>query len=94
MKVATHMVFSESCLLCASAVLDFRYETTSVLVTDVCSVLPDADYPKSWLGNHLGGLSEYLNRRYYPLVRLTKPRRELARKLYGWAKDRSRDAKR
>lgn len=54
MKVATHVVFSESCLFCASAVLDFHYDTTSVLVTAVCSVLPYADYPKSWLGHHLG----------------------------------------
>ena len=61
MKVATHVVFSECCLFAASAVFDFHYETTSVLVAAVCSVLPDADYPKSWIGHQLGSVSEHLN---------------------------------
>ncbi|BBL79457.1 hypothetical protein RxyAA322_13110 [Rubrobacter xylanophilus] len=62
MKVATHIVFGECCLFAASAVFDFHYETPSVLAAAVCSVLPDADYPKSWLGHQLGSVSEDLNR--------------------------------
>ena len=62
MKVATHIVFGECCLFAASAVFDFHYEIPSVLAAAVCSVLPDADYPKSWLGHQLGGISEDLNR--------------------------------
>jgi membrane-bound metal-dependent hydrolase YbcI (DUF457 family) len=62
MKVATHIIFGESCLFAASAVFDFHYETPSVLATAVCSVLPDADYPKSWLGYQLGSISEDLHR--------------------------------
>ncbi len=62
MKVATHIVFSECCLFAASAIFDFHYETPSVLAAAICSVLPDADYPKSWLGHQLGSISEDLNR--------------------------------
>jgi hypothetical protein len=51
MKVATHVVFAECCWFAASAVFDVHYETTSVLAAAACSVLPDADYPKSWLGH-------------------------------------------
>ncbi|QYJ15610.1 hypothetical protein Rxycam_01434 [Rubrobacter xylanophilus DSM 9941] len=62
MKVATHIVFGECCLFAASAVFDFHYETPSVLAAALCSVLPDADYPKSWLGHQLGTISEDLHR--------------------------------
>ena len=62
MKVATHIVFSECCLFAASAIFDFHYETPSVIAAAICSVLPDADYPKSWLGHQLGSISEDLNR--------------------------------
>lgn len=62
MKVATHIVFSECSLFAASAIFDFHYETPSVIAAAVCSVLPDADYPKSWLGHQLGSVSDDLNR--------------------------------
>jgi membrane-bound metal-dependent hydrolase YbcI (DUF457 family) len=62
MKVATHIVFSECSLFAASAIFDFHYETPSVIAAAACSVLPDADYPKSWLGHQLGSISEDLNR--------------------------------
>lgn len=62
LKVATHIVFGECCLFATSAVFDFHYETSAVLSTAVCSVLPDADYPKSWLGYQLGSISENLHR--------------------------------
>jgi endonuclease YncB( thermonuclease family) len=62
MKVATHIVFSECCLFAASAIFDFHYETPSVIAAATCSVLPDADYPKSWFGHQLGSVSEDLNR--------------------------------
>jgi endonuclease YncB( thermonuclease family)/membrane-bound metal-dependent hydrolase YbcI (DUF457 family) len=61
-KVATHIVFGECCLFAASAVFDFHYETPSVLAAALCSVLPDADYPRSWLGHQLGSVSEDLHR--------------------------------
>jgi membrane-bound metal-dependent hydrolase YbcI (DUF457 family) len=61
-KVATHIVFSECSPFAASAIFDFHYETPSVIAAAVCSVLPDADYPKSWLGHQLGSVSEDLNR--------------------------------
>jgi endonuclease YncB( thermonuclease family) len=35
-----------------------------VLVVALTSVLPDADYPRSWLGHQLGSFSEELNRRF------------------------------
>ncbi|MGI8911239.1 MAG: metal-dependent hydrolase [Rubrobacteraceae bacterium] len=62
MKVATHLVFAECCWFAFSAIGDVHYETPSVLVTAAVSVLPDADYPKSWLGYQLGSVSGDLNR--------------------------------
>ena len=57
MKVATHLIFAECCWFAASAVFDVHYETPSVLATAAASVLPDADYPRSWLGHQLGEAS-------------------------------------
>jgi hypothetical protein len=48
-KIATHLIFAECCWFATSAVLDVHYETPEVLVAAATSVLPDADYPKSWL---------------------------------------------
>lgn len=62
MKVATHLIFAECCWFATSAVFDVPYETPSVLVAAVTSLLPDADYPKSWLGYQLGSVSEEINR--------------------------------
>lgn len=62
MKVATHLVFAECCWFATSAVSDVHYETPSVLVAAATSLLPDADYPKSWLGYQLGSISEDLQR--------------------------------
>jgi endonuclease YncB( thermonuclease family) len=61
-KVTTHLLFSECCWFIASAVLDVHYETPAVLLVATTSVLPDADYPKSWIGHQLGSISEDLNR--------------------------------
>jgi endonuclease YncB( thermonuclease family)/membrane-bound metal-dependent hydrolase YbcI (DUF457 family) len=62
LKVATHLVFAECCWFVTSAVFDVHYGTSAVLVAATTSVLPDADYPKSWLGYQLGSLSEDLHR--------------------------------
>jgi inner membrane protein len=62
LKVATHLVFAECCWFATSAIADVPYETPAVLVAAAASVLPDADYPKSWLGYQLGSMSEDLNR--------------------------------
>jgi endonuclease YncB( thermonuclease family) len=61
-KVATHVVFAECCWFAASAVLDVHYGTPAVLLVAATSVLPDADYPKSWLGHRLGSVSTDLYR--------------------------------
>jgi endonuclease YncB( thermonuclease family)/membrane-bound metal-dependent hydrolase YbcI (DUF457 family) len=61
-RVATHLVFAECCWFATSAVFDVHYETPAVLAAAVTSVLPDADYPRSWLGHQLGSISEDLNR--------------------------------
>ena len=61
MKVATHLIFAECCWFATSAVFDVHYQTPAVLAA-VTSILPDADYPKSWLGRQLGSVSEDLNR--------------------------------
>jgi endonuclease YncB( thermonuclease family)/membrane-bound metal-dependent hydrolase YbcI (DUF457 family) len=61
-KVATHLIFAECCWFATSAVFDVHYETPAVLAAAVTSVLPDADYPRSWLGHQLGSISEDLNR--------------------------------
>jgi endonuclease YncB( thermonuclease family) len=61
-KVATHLVFAECCWFATSAVLDVHYGTSAVLVVAATSVLPDADYPKSWLGHRLGSVSQDLHR--------------------------------
>jgi endonuclease YncB( thermonuclease family) len=61
-KVATHLVFAECCWFATSAVLDVHYGTSAVLVVAATSVLPDADYPKSWLGRQLGSVSQELHR--------------------------------
>jgi endonuclease YncB( thermonuclease family)/membrane-bound metal-dependent hydrolase YbcI (DUF457 family) len=62
LKVATHLIFAECCWFATSAVFDVHYETPAVLAAAVASLLPDADYPKSWLGHQLGSISEDLNR--------------------------------
>ncbi len=62
MKVATHLVFAECCWFATTAIFDVNYEVPSVLVAAATSLLPDADYPKSWLGHQLGSISEYLHR--------------------------------
>jgi membrane-bound metal-dependent hydrolase YbcI (DUF457 family)/endonuclease YncB( thermonuclease family) len=62
LKVATHLIFAECCWFATSAVFDVHYETSAVLTTAAVSILPDADYPKSWLGYQLGSISEDLNR--------------------------------
>ncbi len=62
MKVATHLVFAECCWFAATSVLDVHYGTSAVLAVAATSILPDADYPKSWIGHQLGSVSEDLNR--------------------------------
>ena len=62
MKVATHLIFAECCGFATSAIFGVHYETPSVLIAAATSVLPDADYPKSWLGYQLGSISEEINR--------------------------------
>ena len=64
MKVATHLIFSECCWFVTSAVFDIQYGTFEVLAVALSSLLPDADYPKSWMGHRLGSISEDLNRRF------------------------------
>ncbi len=64
MKVATHLVFAECCWFALSAIGDVQYETPAVLAAAATSLLPDADYPKSWLGYQLGGASEWLHERF------------------------------
>jgi endonuclease YncB( thermonuclease family) len=61
-KVATHLVFAECCWFATSSVFDVPYETPSVLVAAATSLLPDADYPKSWIGHQLGSISKELHR--------------------------------
>ena len=60
--MATHLIFAECCWFATSAVFDVHYETPAVLAAAATSILPDADYPKSWLGHQLGNISEDLNR--------------------------------
>jgi endonuclease YncB( thermonuclease family) len=60
-KVATHLIFAECCWFATSAVFDVHYETPAVLAAAATSILPDADYPKSWLGHQLGSISEDLH---------------------------------
>ncbi|HSL01273.1 MAG TPA: metal-dependent hydrolase [Rubrobacteraceae bacterium] len=62
MKVATHIIFAECCWFASSAVFDVHYGTPAVMVVAASSIVPDADYPKSWLGYQLGPVSEELNR--------------------------------
>jgi inner membrane protein len=62
MKVATHLIFAECCGFATSAIFNVHYETPSVLIAAATSVLPDADYPKSWIGHQLGSISEDLHR--------------------------------
>jgi endonuclease YncB( thermonuclease family) len=61
-KVATHIIFAECCGFATSAIFNVHYETPSVLIAAATSVLPDADYPKSWIGHQLGSISEDLHR--------------------------------
>ena len=60
--MATHVVFSECCWFAVSSVFDVHYGTCAVLTVAATSVLPDADYPKSWIGHQLGSVSEDPNR--------------------------------
>ena len=62
MKVATHIVFAECCWFATSAVFDIHYGVPEAFAVAAASMLPDADYPKSWIGRPLGSVSEDLNR--------------------------------
>lgn len=63
MKVATHVVFAEAAWFGCSALFDIDYGVPEVGVVALASVLPDADYPESWLGYQLGDLSRWIHRR-------------------------------
>jgi endonuclease YncB( thermonuclease family) len=63
-KAATHLVFSECCWFVTSAVFDVHYGIFELLAVALSSLLPDADYPKSWMGYRLGSISEDLSRRF------------------------------
>jgi endonuclease YncB( thermonuclease family)/membrane-bound metal-dependent hydrolase YbcI (DUF457 family) len=60
-SVATHLVFAGCCWFAASAVFDVHYGASAVLAAAATSILPDADYPGSWLGRHLGSISDDLH---------------------------------
>jgi endonuclease YncB( thermonuclease family) len=60
--VVTHLGFAECCWFATSAVFDVRYGVPEVFAVAAASMLPDADYPKSWLGYQLGSVSKDLNR--------------------------------
>ena len=62
MKVATHVGFAECCWFATSAVVDVQYAIPEVLAVGAASLIPDADYPRSWLGYRLGRVSKDLNR--------------------------------
>jgi len=61
-RTATHLIFAESCWFATSAVLNVHYQVPAMLVVAVTSILPDADYPKSWPDNRLRAVSEGLDR--------------------------------
>ncbi len=58
----THLIFAESSWFVTSAMFDIHYEIPSLIVVAAASLLPDADYPKSYTGRMLGSLSHELNR--------------------------------
>lgn len=58
------MVCAEAGWFLTCTLFDVEYGTAAVLSAAVFSILPDADYPKSWVGYQLGGLSEWLNARF------------------------------
>jgi endonuclease YncB( thermonuclease family) len=60
--VVTHLGFAECCWFATSAVFDVHYGVPEVFAVAAASMLPDADYPKSWLGYQLGSVSKDLNR--------------------------------
>jgi endonuclease YncB( thermonuclease family) len=60
--VVTHLGFAECCWFATSAVFDVHYGVPEVFAVAAASMLPDADYPKSWLGYQLGSVSQDLNR--------------------------------
>ena len=60
--MVTHLIFAECCWFATSAVCDVPYEVPEVFTVAAASMLPDADYPKSWLGHQLGSVSEEINR--------------------------------
>jgi endonuclease YncB( thermonuclease family) len=61
-KVATYVVFAECCWFATSAVFDVQYAIPEVLAVGAASLIPDADYPESWLGYRLGRVSKDLYR--------------------------------
>jgi membrane-bound metal-dependent hydrolase YbcI (DUF457 family) len=60
--VVTHLGFAECCWFATSAVFDVHYGVPEVFAVAAASMLPDADYPRSWLGYQLGSVSKELNR--------------------------------
>jgi endonuclease YncB( thermonuclease family) len=60
--VVTHLIFAECCWFATSAVFNVHYGVPEVFAVATASMLPDADYPKSWLGHQLGSVSKDLNR--------------------------------
>ena len=60
--MVTHLGFAECCWFATSAVFNVHYGVPEVFVVAAASILPDADYPRSWLGHQLGDVSRELNR--------------------------------
>ena len=60
--MVTHLLFAECCWFATSAVFEVRYGVSEVFAVAAASMLPDADYPKSWIGHQLGSVSKELNR--------------------------------
>jgi len=64
MKVLTHLAGSQVFLLGAAALFEFDYPPEALAAAAAASLLPDLDYPESWLGFLLKPLSEKLASRW------------------------------
>lgn len=63
MKVATHIVAAEASWFAAAVLFDLESSGACIVAAAVGGILPDLDYPDSWVGYQARGISKWIHRK-------------------------------
>lgn len=64
MTAPTHVAFISACYLGATAAFHYPIQAAHVLILGLSSLLPDVDYPQSWIGKVFYPVSSFLERKF------------------------------